>query len=186
MCIRDSRNDALVVDRRPRLPHRPAGPVRLVDHRQIQRRELLPVDALEGICQNPQRSVGGVDGDRSAPMPHRQPHRVGGGPDLKVPQLRVVLGRAHRDRRPLVPGRVPSLDRLGQQRQCRHQDQDAAFGRDPLRRGCGDDGLPRSARGVHLTAKAVRGNAARRNIKAAYDGGDGFDLMLTQFHGHGP
>ncbi|MFJ9689279.1 hypothetical protein ACIRRX_26755 [Streptomyces bacillaris] len=37
---------------------------------------------------------------------------------------------------------------------------------------------------MHLTAQAINGNPARRDIEAAHNGGNRLDLMVTQFHGH--
>ncbi|MFI5621711.1 hypothetical protein [Streptomyces sp. NPDC051567] len=37
---------------------------------------------------------------------------------------------------------------------------------------------------MHLPAQAINGNAARRDIETAHDGGYGLNLVFTQFHGH--
>ncbi|MER5781235.1 hypothetical protein ABT104_05830 [Streptomyces mobaraensis] len=37
---------------------------------------------------------------------------------------------------------------------------------------------------MHLPAQTIPGNAARRDIEAAHDGGYGLNLVFTQFHGH--
>ncbi|WP_214665093.1 hypothetical protein, partial [Streptomyces javensis] len=37
---------------------------------------------------------------------------------------------------------------------------------------------------MYLPAQAINGNAARRDIETAHNGGNGLDLMVTQFHGH--
>jgi hypothetical protein len=76
------------------------------------------------------------------------------------------------------------LDGLGQKVQRRHQHENAALGDNALCRCRRDDGLSRSARGVYLPAQAINGNAARRDIETAHNGGNGLDLMVTQFHGH--
>ncbi|MGW0669733.1 hypothetical protein [Streptomyces sp. NPDC002746] len=39
---------------------------------------------------------------------------------------------------------------------------------------------------MHLPAQAINGNAARRDIESARNGGNGLDLVVTQFHGHFP
>ncbi|MGW5679549.1 hypothetical protein ACWEV4_31485 [Streptomyces sp. NPDC003860] len=37
---------------------------------------------------------------------------------------------------------------------------------------------------MHLPAQAIPGNAARRDIEAAHNGGYGLNLVFTQFNGH--
>ncbi|MDX3589079.1 hypothetical protein [Streptomyces europaeiscabiei] len=37
---------------------------------------------------------------------------------------------------------------------------------------------------MHLPAQAIEGDTARRDIEAVHNGGNGFDLVVTQLHGH--
>ncbi|MGW1656566.1 hypothetical protein [Streptomyces atratus] len=39
---------------------------------------------------------------------------------------------------------------------------------------------------MHLPAQAIEGNAVRRDIETAHNGGNGLNLVITQLHDHFP
>ncbi len=79
-------------------------------------------------------------------MPQAELDRVRRRAHPLLEQLRVVLQRADRDRRPRVPQRPPLPDGLRQQVQGRHQDHHPALRDQAPGRSSGHRGLPRSAR----------------------------------------
>ncbi|GGY73122.1 hypothetical protein GCM10010326_78830 [Streptomyces xanthochromogenes] len=129
-----------------------------------------------------QGGVGGVDGDRAWSRRADvggQFTGVGGHGDVGADWFVVecLACGADRDGGAFASGQPPGADRLGQQVQCRQQNEDAAAGCGARGRAGGDQGLTGAAGGDHARAGVLGEDADGR--------ADGFLLVGAQFEGCG-